>query len=124
MTKVTVVREPAGPDRPLGGKSGGRVRRIRVEGHAGFGRRGKDIVCAAISVTAYTAAGAIAELAGAADCYVEREAFFEVGLWDAQLLQDADRMRTAEVIMETACVGYRQIAAAYPGHIRLLETEG
>jgi len=34
------------------------------QGHAGYGRSGKDIVCAAVSALAYTAAGALEELAG------------------------------------------------------------
>jgi uncharacterized protein YsxB (DUF464 family) len=137
-----------------------RIKSIRVEGHAGFGKYGKDIVCAAASVTAYTAAGALAELAGFDGCYAERDGYFEIALPEAgtadgdkdfggsqtadgdkgfggsqaadgdkgfggsQGAADGDKrlagaMRTADVIMETAYIGYRMIAESYPKHLKL-----
>ena len=104
MVKVTVARGARG------------VASITVEGHAGYKARGKDIVCAAASALAYAAAGALVEVAGLAQCHVERDGFFAVSVpeelgWEAR--------RTAETIMRTACVGFRLIAAEYPKHLKL-----
>jgi uncharacterized protein YsxB (DUF464 family) len=103
-----------------------------VEGHAGYAKAGKDIVCAAASVTAYTAAGALSELAGLEGVCVERDGYFEIAVPDRPL-RGAGGAGTAgaicamdvtdiivDAIMETAYIGYCQIAEAYPKHLELV----
>jgi uncharacterized protein YsxB (DUF464 family) len=110
MVFVEIARS-GGPESP--------VRRLKVRGHAGFAARGYDIVCAAASVTAYTAAGALSKICGAPrGCAKEREGFFELAVPD---FKDRDAALKAEVIMETAYIGYRQIEASYPGYINVTE---
>jgi uncharacterized protein YsxB (DUF464 family) len=122
-----------------------------VEGHAGYAKAGKDIVCAAASATAYTAAGALSELAGLSGAWAERDGYFEisvpashgvpaghVGAGQAGSLassgcaeaalgspgaaggQGAGTEAIIDIIMETAYIGYRQIAEAYPRHLELV----
>ena len=100
----------------------GRINLIRVEGHAGFARSGKDIVCAAASVTAYTCAGAIQELAGVGSCHTEQEGFLEIKLPDG-CWEDDDQQRVIDVITEATYVGFRQIEWNYPKHLKVIERQ-
>jgi uncharacterized protein YsxB (DUF464 family) len=121
MVRVTIAR--------LGGGRGGRhepgvgaeskISRIAVYGHAGYGKHGHDIVCAAASVTIYTAAGALEELAGASGFYDEAEGSFEIRRPPSS--GDSGRELIIDTILEAACIGYRQIARGYPKHLRVDE---
>ncbi|MDR3119852.1 MAG: ribosomal-processing cysteine protease Prp [Clostridiales bacterium] len=129
---MTIFRAPRERGGSVGdGELRGRIRGIRVEGHALFSTDGDDIVCAAASATIYTAAGALIELCNAPEsCATEREGFFE--LTAPEFLDTSPEFsgssnesarRTAAVILETARIGYRQIADSYPKHLRVVETE-
>ena len=102
------------------GQAYGPIKRIRIQGHAGFVKRGKDIVCAAASVTAYTAAGALEELCGIPNNVVtEKDGYFELRVPDIADANIADR---ANIITETTYIGYKQIEASYRRHIKIIET--
>jgi uncharacterized protein YsxB (DUF464 family) len=109
MVYVEVTRG-AGPESP--------IRKLNVRGHAGFANYGGAIVCAAASVTAYTAAGALGELCGAPrGCAKEREGFFELTVPD---FKETDAAYKARIIMETAYIGFRQIEASYRDFITVI----
>ena len=93
------------------------VSRITVEGHAGYKKRGKDIVCAAASALAYAAAGALEEIAGISGCHLESDGYFAISLPEGL---EGEARRDADTIMRTACVGYRLIAEEYPKHLKVL----
>ena len=117
MIKVAVTRESG-----AGGVQAecGAIRKIKVCGHAGFAGRGKDIVCAAASVTVYTAAGALNVLCGAPrDCAKERDGFFELTV---PRFEDGEKAHRADIIMETAYIGFKQIEAEYRGFIKVSES--
>ena len=125
MIKVTIVRS-ARTAKCLNVKdsaAAGRITSIRVEGHAGYAESGKDIVCAAVSVIAYTCAGAVAELADMGCCHTEQDGFLEVtlpdGCWDSE-----DQQRVMDIIAEAACIGFRQVEWNYPRHIKIDEVRG
>jgi len=110
MISVEVTRS-GGPD--------GAIARLKVRGHAGFAGYGDDIVCAAASATAYTAAGALNKLCGAPrKCAKERGGFFEIAV---PAFKDGDAAYKAKIIMETAYIGYKQIEASYPDFISVTE---
>jgi len=95
------------------------VRSLEVCGHAGYAAHGEDIVCAAASATAFTAAGALEELCGAPPgCATERDGYFKL---DVPAFADGDTAYRSEIIMEAACIGYRQIQASYPDYITVSE---
>jgi len=99
----------------------GAVRRIKVDGHAGYAAPGEDIVCAAASATIYTAAGALNCLCGAPDsCADERDGYFLLTVPD---FKDGDISRKADVIMETTYIGYKQIELSYPDFLKVTEIE-
>jgi uncharacterized protein YsxB (DUF464 family) len=108
MVSVTVYRQP-----------GGLARGIRVEGHAGAGPYGEDIVCAAASALVQTAAAALEEIAGLAGAAAKGEGLYEIRVPQGRLREG----EAASVILETACIGYRLIAGSYPKHLRVTERE-
>ncbi len=96
------------------------IRHIVVEGHAGYAEHGSDIVCAAVSVTAYTAAGALEELAGVKGCYTAKDGYMKINLPDDV---KGERKRTAEIILETAAIGFKQIEMEYGEYISVSDEE-
>ena len=103
-----------------GGCSSGSIRRLTVRGHAEYAPHGEDIVCAAASVTIYTAAGALEKLCGAPeDCIIEQEGYCEISV---PAFKDSDAAYRADIIMETAYIGFKQIEASYAGFLKVYET--
>ena len=101
---------------------GGTIRRLRVRGHAEYAAHGEDIVCAAASATVYTAAGALNILCGAPEsCAIEKDGFFELTV---PVFTDSDDSYKADIIMETAYIGFKQIEASYPGFLNVTEHSG
>lgn len=96
------------------------IRQIVIEGHAGYAEHGSDIVCAAVSVTAYTAAGALEELAGVRDCYTAEDGYMAIDLPDDI---KGERKRTADIILETTVIGFKQIEMEYGRYISVLDEE-
>jgi uncharacterized protein YsxB (DUF464 family) len=98
----------------------GFIRQIEIKGHAGFGKEGNDIVCAAVSAVAYTAAGAIGELAGVADCYIEKDGYMLISLPEDI---SGGKKQTAGIILETAAIGFKQIEAEYGEYVFVFDEE-
>lgn len=109
MIIVSIVRDGSGF-----------ITKFTVKGHAGYARRGKDIICAAASVTAYTAAGALEELAGIKGCYQESDGFFSLSMPENLT---GKQKQTAGIILETAAIGFKQIELEYEEFISVLEEE-
>ena len=109
MIKVSIVRDDSGF-----------IGKFTVKGHAGYARRGKDIICAAASVTAYTAVGALEELAGIKGCHTESDGFFSCSIPESLTGQ---QKQTARIILETAAIGFKQIELEYDEFISVLEEE-
>jgi uncharacterized protein YsxB (DUF464 family) len=96
----------------------GQIRRIIADGHAGLRKSGRDIVCAAVSVTMYTAAGALIDLLGLTNCYIDKDGHMDIQIPDT-LSQDA--AHTAEIILETTEIGLRQIELQYSKKVKIKE---
>lgn len=98
----------------------GFIWQFSVNGHAGFSKSGKDIVCAAVSVTAYNAVGALDELVGLKDFYSERDGYMLCSL-PAGISEDMKQ--TARIILETTAIGFKQIEMQYQKYVRVLDEE-
>jgi len=89
---------------------GEREAMMRIEGHAGYGEKGKDIVCAATSILAQTLerrlleAGALLEAAPR-----EQEAVWQIRFW-----MDTPAAREA---VRTVMTGFGMLASQYPRHV-------
>ena len=111
MTTVEVYR---GPD--------GLLRGFRAQGHAGAGTSGRDIVCAAVSALTQTAVNALETVAGVQTHPTVDE---DAGLIECVLPQglDAQRARTADIVLRTVRQGLMDIQTSYPRYVRVLLKE-
>lgn len=108
MIKVKVIRD-----------SDGFIREFTVTGHAGYSRRGRDIVCAAVSALAYAAAGALEELAGIKG-YTERDGYMRCAV-PKEI--PAEKKETARTILETMVLGLKQVELGYEKYVSVLDKE-
>ena len=90
--------------------------RVTVEGHAGAGPEGHDLVCAAVSALALTMAGNVS--------YMEaQEAVHGViinldeGNAEIQCTPYRRYKDSVEQIFRSICVGFELLATKYPDHI-------
>ena len=120
MTKVRYYSAP--PALPGGGA--GRAYRLVVAGHAGYGEKGRDIVCAAESMLVQALAGTLAGLSPALlyDYTVEGVAGSGcVGITALPTAAGAERVRG---IVESAVTGFCLLAQAYPDYVSIRGIEG
>lgn len=88
-------------------------RGFRVEGHAGAGVEGQDIVCAAVSSASYLVANTILEVLG-----IPAEAKAEEGVMSVMLtLEDAPK---AQDILKGFALHCEQLTAEYPKNVKVI----
>lgn len=94
---------------------------IRVDGHAGFGSSGQDIVCAAVSALFQTLVWSIEDLARDKITYefVSGRSWLNCdgGLHEGSLSEEAD------LLVRSFFVGVNAIQEAYPGFVRIVRVE-
>jgi uncharacterized protein YsxB (DUF464 family) len=101
---VTVILEEAG----------GSIRAFEVSGHAGFKPKGEDIVCAAVSALAQTAALGLGHYLPEKVKVAKEEGFLRVEL--SPDLDDEELTR-AQIILETFALGLTSIKAGYASYM-------
>ena len=109
MTKVVIKRDLSGS-----------IKGLSINGHSGYAKEGQDIICSAISVTAYTAAGALEDLAGLGGCYSEDDGHMVISLPSKMTAQ---QKATAGIILETTAIGFKQIELSYSKYVLVVEEE-
>lgn len=95
-----------------------RNHRLRVRGHAGSGRKGQDLVCAAVSALVLTAAGNIASLAAQGGALSQRLRL-EDGDADISCVPKSRMAPLATVMLDTVALGLQLLETSYPDHLRL-----
>ena len=98
----------------------GFIRQFTVKGHAEYAKSGKDIVCSAVSVTAYNAVNALEALAGLKDSYTERDGYMCCSI--PENLPENVR-EAVRVILETSAIGFKQIGLSYRKYVSVVEEE-
>lgn len=90
--------------------------RVTVEGHAGAGPEGHDLVCAAASAIALTLAGNVAymEAKGAVHDTIIR---LDEGSAEIQCTPYRRYKDSAEQIFRAVCVGFELLATKHPENI-------
>lgn len=90
---------------------------LSVAGHAGAGKKGADIVCAAASILAYTAAGEMLRL--------HRERILHthpvVRLAPGAAYVEAQVCRASREAFSVIATGFSLLAAQYPNYVKLEE---
>ncbi|HHV96922.1 MAG TPA: ribosomal-processing cysteine protease Prp [Clostridiaceae bacterium] len=108
MIRVKIVRDKEGF-----------IWSFTIKGHAGYRKRGEDIVCAGVSAIAYTAVGALSELAGV-NKYVEKDGYLKCSI--PQSISD-DKKPTIKIILETMAIGLKQLENSYSDYVVVEEEE-
>lgn len=93
-----------------------RLNCVEIKGHAKSGKKGHDIVCAAVSALAYTLASAVNGLKGA-DAVVYCDVKLEEGNAHISCKPREKRMSAVKLVFITICEGFRIIAEQYPKNV-------
>lgn len=89
---------------------------LSLEGHAGAGRWGSDIVCAAASILAYTGAAAAQQLYREGQLQQRPQIKLKPG--SARIVvENADAARS---MLDVICTGYALLAVRYPKNVLLI----
>lgn len=96
--------------------------RVTVEGHAGSGPKGHDLVCAAVSALALTLAGNVSYMQAQDAVY---DVIIKLKEGDAEIQCSPYRRYKDSVaqIYRAICVGFELLATKYPDNI-LYEVRG
>ena len=88
-----------------------------VRGHANAAPHGQDIICAAVSVLAQTSVFGL-------ERHLSRNISLTIseGNLSFELCDSPDELTSA--ILETALLGFREIAKEYPKRVRIFDTGG
>lgn len=94
---------------------------LEIKGHAGYGKMGQDIICAAVSILTYTLVGAL-------------QRYSEYGWYrlEADLSGGEAYIHCAvngyfSMVVEMfrfAMIGYKMLAEEYPQHVEVIEQGG
>ncbi|MGI6576058.1 MAG: ribosomal-processing cysteine protease Prp [bacterium] len=98
--------------------SQGQLIAFNVQGHAGCGAYGNDIVCAAVSVLAQTAVIGLEEY-----LRLKPQVKVEAGSLHCSLQEIGNRASETAAILETMVMGLRAIALDYPDNVCIVEEE-
>ncbi|MCL6451820.1 MAG: 50S ribosomal protein L27 [Acetobacteraceae bacterium] len=107
MIRVEVRRGP-----------GGGVAGLRVEGHAGYAPRGRDIVCAAVSALVQTAALAVQRAGGGARCTRAP------GGLEIVLGPDLEAEGRVQFLLEAVIEGLEAVRRQHPRHVTVVKVAG
>ncbi len=94
--------------------SRGAVSGFEITGHAEYAEEGSDIICAAVSAIAYTAAGYFQEkkIGGGPPEYSEQDGFMKFRA--PRIGADRPEERAAaDAVLEAAAIGLKQIELSY-----------
>ncbi len=99
------------------GRLNGRNVALAAAGHTGFSERGSDVVCAAISALVQ------ALFYGFGEVLKEKNIRSKIDGEKAEMALDWSRCRNecADALADTIIGSLKEIARAYPGHVRILE---
>lgn len=93
---------------------------FQCSGHAGFGEKGSDIVCAAVSVLTQTTMLALEQLVNL-KLFIEADP--ESGYLNCRWNNCSETLIQSELLMKTMILGLNEIQSQYPEHLGLSEAE-
>ena len=99
---------------------GANIRKLTVSGHAGFAHRGRDIVCAAVSVLITTGINALEAVANVAPEIWQDEENAGMGLTLPDCL-GGQAMHDAQIVLQTVLQGFKDIQSEYPKHLKIID---
>lgn len=84
---------------------------IQIEGHAGYAEKGKDIVCAAVSVLSQTLIRSLESLTHDKIWYVLREGYINIEYWNLS--------EQGKLLVDSFFLGICGIAESYPDYLEI-----
>ncbi|MDO4289383.1 MAG: ribosomal-processing cysteine protease Prp [Eubacterium sp.] len=96
-----------------------RIAKVTVEGHAGYGDSGEDIVCAGISILTISILNGLSEIVGITD--LNREVKEGYTSFEIPEITDPIQRIKADALMDTFHLGIGATAAAYGDYIQMIE---
>lgn len=91
---------------------------IKVEGHAGFGSKGSDIICAGISAIIQTGTLGITGVASLEQKIIQRHGYLESKIYASEA--DSKGREALYIILKTISLGLLEIASNYPGSLEIV----
>lgn len=99
------------------GKTGDSIRGFKVEGHSGYECDGKDIICAAVSATAYNAINGLEEIAGLKNFYKINDDGEMECIISEEPGKDAKITEAVQTILKLTAIGFGQIATEHGKYV-------
>jgi len=90
----------------------GYIRRFTAAGHSGYGRRGADIICAAVSAIAQTTIGSLQDLAALTPEYRLEDGLIECLTPDPEDMAP-EQYKIARTLVDAFALGCLQIQQSY-----------
>lgn len=90
--------------------------RVTVEGHAGRGEQGHDLICAAASILALTLASNVERIAGSGMAG-EPVMILDEGKAEISCKPGSKYKYATAMVFDTVCEGFALLAADYPEYI-------
>ena len=89
---------------------------VRIRGHAGSGEAGHDLVCAAVSILAYTLASCVVSMEETGEATDSRAVLCS---GEAEIVCTPTKEMSGEVtrVMDAICGGFEILAGEYPENV-------
>jgi len=113
MIKIRIIKD-----------NSGFIWQFIVQGHANYSKIGNDIVCAAVSVTSYTAVGALNEILGFKENELieVKDGYMSCSIPFEKMNKMSNKKKTeAKIIMETTRIGFKQVEMQYGKYVWVIE---
>lgn len=96
-------------------RNSGNILGFNIEGHAGYGEEGEDIVCSAVSALSYTIVNGITEVLKIGVEHIIKDGFLQLNLRDNNL----DEIEKCQVLLETMLLGFKSMEISYGDYIKV-----
>jgi len=90
---------------------------LRVSGHAGAAPKGEDLICAAVSILVYTAAGALQEAWLRGNLHAQPEILLREGFARICVRPRAGHRGAVRQIFSVVRCGMQTLAGSFPEHV-------
>lgn len=101
-------------------KNNQNIMSIEATGHSGYAEAGQDIVCAAVSTLTQNLIVGLTEVVGIEPKYVVDENIPHLMVALPKEL-NAEKMKSAQILMRSTCLGLTQVAKEYSKFIKIKE---
>lgn len=92
-------------------------------GHCGWGPKGKDLICAAVTTLFYTAQEEANRMESAGELTEHPDIYLASGESFIRICPAADAREEARTVFRTLCSGFRVLASSFPSAVQISISE-